>query len=54
MYNERRNLEFFFNSGSMDGDDIMRQMFHVLTCLAVIDVFGFVSDTGGPNARVGI
>jgi hypothetical protein len=48
------NCEFWFNSGSLDGDALLEQFIQVvLRCeLAGSRVLGLVSDAGGNNARL--
>ena len=48
------NLNFFFNSGSLSGSELLSQFNHVvLACeMANMQVHGFVSDAGGNNARL--
>ena len=48
------NLNFFFNSGSLKGNELMRQFNHiVLSCeMANLQVHGFCCDAGGNNARL--
>ena len=48
------NLNFFFNSGSLTGNEILWQFNHVvLACeMANLQVHGFVSDAGGNNAHL--
>ena len=48
------NLNFFFNSGSLTGNELLRQFNHVvLACeMSNMQVHGFVSDAGGNNARL--
>jgi hypothetical protein len=33
VYNETRNLEFFYNSGSLSANEVLHQMFHVMSNL---------------------
>ena len=30
IYNETRTIEFFYNSGSLPGDELMKQLFNIL------------------------
>ena len=52
--NETRTIEFFYNSGSLPGDELMNQLFHVLSMMNLIEVkmLVFVSDAGGNNTRL--
>ena len=54
IFNETRRIEFFYNSGSLSGDELMKQLFNILSMMKLIEVriLGFVSDTGGNNARL--
>ena len=51
VYNETRNLELFFNDGTLDGNEMLRQFLHILFCLNVIgvEVYGLCLDGGGSN-----
>ena len=51
MYNDTRNLEFFFNCGTLDGNKMLRQFLHIILCLNVImvEVYGLCLDGGGSN-----
>ena len=51
IYNETRTIEFFYNSGSLPGDGLMKQLFNILSMMNLIEVriLGFVSDTRGNN-----
>eukprot|EP00536_Pseudo-nitzschia_multiseries_P010146 jgi/Psemu1/25142/gm1.25142_g len=49
--NQTFNVAYFFNSGSLDGDDVLRQLLHVI---AALEFVGFkvvmqMSDAGGAN-----
>ena len=46
------NAEFFFNDGSLDGDELLDQLTHVLLSYELVGakVLGIVSDAGGNNA----
>jgi len=48
------NTEYFFNSGSLTGDELLRQFVHVVSCYEAIGVriLGCVSDAGGQNSRL--
>ena len=50
--NETWNLAYFLNCGSLDGDELVRQILLVITCceLAGLLVQCLVSDAGGGNA----
>ena len=51
--NEVRNLEFYFNAGAATGNEMLRQLLHILLCLSLIDVtiMGITMDAGGINRR---
>jgi hypothetical protein len=51
-YGVVHNSEFFFNTGSMGGDDLVRQWMHVHTCYEIIGckIYGLCGDAGGSNA----
>ena len=51
IYNETRTIEFFYNSGSLPGDELMKQLFNIISMMNLIEVriLGFVSDTRGNN-----
>ena len=51
VYGETRNLEFFFNDGTLDGNEMLRQFLHIIMCLDVIgvEVYGLCLDGGGSN-----
>jgi hypothetical protein len=51
-YNVCHNAEFFFNTGSLDGNDMLHQLIHVILSYELIGVkiLGLVSDAGGNNA----
>jgi hypothetical protein len=53
-FGKTQNLDFFYNSGSLSGKDIAKQVFHVIKSLEAIDcrVHGFASDAGGNNAKL--
>ncbi len=48
------NGEYFYNSGSLSGDELIWQFIHVVCCYESVGVqiFGFESDAGGQNARL--
>jgi len=48
------NAEYFFNSGCLTGDELLRQFVHVVSCYEAIGVqiLGCVSDAGGQNSRL--
>ena len=48
------NADFFFNDGSLDGNELIRQMIQVVLSYEFIGVkiFGIVSDTGGGNSKM--
>jgi hypothetical protein len=52
VYGVVHNSEFFFNSGSLSGDEILRQWMHVTTCYETIGckLYGICGDAGGSNA----
>jgi hypothetical protein len=43
--------EFFYNTGSLDSDDLLRQLLHVVgSCESIgLQVYGICCDAGGPN-----
>ena len=52
-YNVIHNAEFFFNTGSLDGNDMLHQLIHVMILsyeLIGVQILGLVSDAGGINA----
>ena len=51
--NQSWNIAYFLNCGSLDGDTIVKQILHVITCceMAGLSVQGFVSDAGPNNVR---
>ena len=53
-YNKSFNLEFFYNNGVLTGNDLMFQLFHILTFCNTVGcrIFGLASDAGGNNARL--
>ena len=53
-HNKTASLEFFFNDGSLSGDDLMYQLFHVLSMCNNINirVLGLCLDGGGNNSRL--
>ena len=48
------NADFFFNNGSLDGNELIRQMMLVVMAYEFIGVkiFGIVSDAGGGNTKM--
>jgi hypothetical protein len=48
------NLQYFFNNGTLTGNEILGQLIHIITMLATIniDIYGLTSDAGGRNARL--
>ena len=48
------NADFFFNDGSLDGNELIRQMIQVVLSYEFIGVkiFGIVSDAGGGNSKM--
>jgi len=48
------NREYFFNSGSLTGDELLCQFMHVVSCYESIGVhiLGCVCDAGGQNSRL--
>jgi hypothetical protein len=52
IHNKTHNAEFFFNSGSITKDELLRQFMHVVTCyeMSGVKVMGIVPDAGGPNS----
>jgi hypothetical protein len=48
----KHNAEFFYNTGSLDADELLRQFMHVITCYEMIGVWilGNCMDAGGGNA----
>jgi len=48
------NAKYFFNSGSLTGDELLRQFTHVVSCYESIGVriLGCVCDAGGQNSRL--
>ena len=54
IYNKTFNCEYFYNAGSLNGEEILRQFLHVVRCLEFFVgamIFGVVMDAGGSNAR---
>jgi hypothetical protein len=51
-YGVQNNAEFFFNDGSLNRDEILDQLTHVLLSYELVGakVLGIVSDAGGNNA----
>jgi hypothetical protein len=51
IYNVIHNSNFFFNSGSLDGNELLSQMMHVVCGYETIGVkiYGIVCDAGGSN-----
>ena len=54
IYNETRTIEFFYNSGSLPGDELMKLLFNILSMMNFIEVriLGCVSDAGGNSTRL--
>ena len=54
IFGETRNLSFFYNTGSLSGDELMHQLIHVLVMMASIGyiILGISSDAGGNNSRL--
>ena len=48
------NADFFFNDGSLDGNELIRQMIQVVLSyeFIVVKIFGIVSDAGGGNSKM--
>ena len=48
---KRHNAEYFFNTGSLTGDDLIAQIMHVISCYEAVGVkiFGLILDAGGGN-----
>ena len=48
------SLEFFFNDGTLDGNELMYQLFHVQSMLnnVGIDILMLSMDAGGNNTRL--
>ena len=53
-HNKTTNLEFFMNSGSLTGDDMLHQLMHVLAMCNLINVkvVGLCLDAGGSNSSL--
>jgi hypothetical protein len=51
IYNVIRNSNFFFNSGSLNGNKLLSQMMHAIYGYEKIGVkiYGIVCDAGGSN-----
>ena len=51
--NETRTIEFFYKSGSLPGDKLMKQLFYILSMMNLneVGILEFVSDAGGNNVR---
>jgi hypothetical protein len=51
-YGVLHNAEFFFNDGSLNGDELLDQLTHVLLSYELVGakVLGIESDAGGNNA----
>jgi len=49
---KHHNGEFWFNNGSLTGDELMWQFTHVVTCYEAVGIciLGFECDAGGQNA----
>jgi hypothetical protein len=54
VYNEGCSCKFFFNSGNLDGDELLRETTHVTTCLELVGVkiLAYVANAGGANERM--
>jgi len=54
IYGKSHNCEFFFNAGSLVGDEMLFQFHHIVNSLEFIGcrIVGFCSDSGGNNARL--
>jgi hypothetical protein len=52
LYNKTHDAEFFFNSGCLNSDELLRQCLHAVTCyeMSGVEILGLVSDAGGPNS----
>jgi len=48
------NAEYFFNSGSLMGDELMHQFMHVVSCYEAIGIWilGCICDAGGQNSHL--
>jgi len=48
---DTKNVEFFYNHGSLSGDELVAQVMHVITCCesAGVQIHGLVADAGGNN-----
>jgi hypothetical protein len=48
------NLQYFFNNGTLTGNEILGQLINIITMLSTIDIdiYGLTSDAGGSNARL--
>jgi len=48
------NAEYFFNSGSLTGNELMHQFMHVVSCYKAIGVqiLGCICDAGGQNSQL--
>ena len=46
IYNERRIIKLFYNSGSLPGDELKKEIFNVISMITLIEVriLGYVSD----------
>ena len=46
IYNERRIIKLFYNSGSLPGDELKKEFFNVISMITLIEVriLGYVSD----------
>jgi len=51
---KHHNGEFWFNNGSLTGDELMWQFTHVVSCYEAVGIriLGFECDAGGQNARL--
>ena len=43
-----RNVAYFFNNDTLDSNELLKQLLHVLSFIG-IEVFGVSSDSGGSN-----
>jgi hypothetical protein len=49
IYNVIRNSNFFFNSGSLNGNKLLSQMMHAIYEKIGVKIYGIVCDAGGSN-----
>jgi hypothetical protein len=52
-FNQTWNVAYFFNCGSLDGDDIVKQLLMVITACELVGLIVklLMSDAGGGNTR---